>query len=46
MNVPLRDGMTDQAYEFLFRPVMRQVMQVFQPHAIVFQSGAAALQLI
>ena len=41
MNVPLKDGMTDEAYTFLFRPVMRRVMEIYQPEVIVFQSGAA-----
>ena len=40
VNVPLKDGMTDEAYTFLFRPVMRRVMEIYQPEVIVFQSGA------
>lgn len=39
MNVPLKEGMTDEAYEKLFKPVMRKVMEIYQPEAIVFQSG-------
>ena len=31
--------MTDEAYEMLFKPVMRKVMEIYQPEAIVFQSG-------
>jgi len=31
--------MTDEAYEKLFKPVMRKVMELYQPEAIVFQSG-------
>ena len=42
MNVPLKDGMTDEAYTFLFRPVMRRVMEIYQPEVVVFQSGAAS----
>lgn len=41
MNVPLKDGMDDAAYCFLFRPIMRRVMEIYQPEVIVFQSGAA-----
>ncbi|CAL8465591.1 g5127 [Coccomyxa elongata] len=43
INVPLKDGMTDAAYEMLFKPVMRRVMDVYQPEVIVFQSGADSL---
>ena len=39
LNVPLRDGMNDETYEWLFKPIMDRVMQVYQPGAIVFQSG-------
>ena len=39
LNVPLKNGMTDEAYEALFRPVMEKIMQLYQPEAIVFQSG-------
>lgn len=39
VNVPLKNGMTDAAYEALFKPVMEKVMQVYQPEVIVFQSG-------
>ena len=34
--------MTDEAYEMLFKPVMRKVMEIYQPEAIVFQSGRAS----
>lgn len=43
VNVPLKDGMTDEAYAQVFQPVMRRVMEVYQPEVIVFQSGARAL---
>ena len=43
MNVPLRNGMTDAAYWALFKPVMARVMQIYQPEAIVFQSGEYAV---
>ncbi|PNW82179.1 hypothetical protein CHLRE_06g277350v5 [Chlamydomonas reinhardtii] len=43
VNVPLRDGMDDPAYEGLFRPVMGAVMERFRPEAIVLQSGADSL---
>ena len=31
--------MDDTSYEMLFKPVMRKVMEVYQPEVIVFQSG-------
>ena len=43
LNVPLKDGIDDTAYEALFKPVMAKVMEMFKPEAIVFQSGADSL---
>ena len=43
LNVPLKDGIDDSTYELLFKPVMRKVMEVYDPGAIVFQSGADSL---
>ena len=39
LNAPLESGITDDAYRRLFQPVMRKAVEVFQPEAIVFQSG-------
>ncbi|EFN55393.1 hypothetical protein CHLNCDRAFT_8472, partial [Chlorella variabilis] len=43
LNVPLRDGITDEAYHQLFRPVMLKVMEVFQPEVVVLQCGTDSL---
>jgi len=43
VNVPLKDGIDDSSYEHLYTPIMSKVMEVFQPEAIVFQSGADSL---
>jgi len=43
VNVPLKDGIDDEAYEYLFKPIMNKVMEMYQPEAIVFQSGADSL---
>mmetsp|Transcript_24573 Transcript_24573/g.53697 ORF Transcript_24573/g.53697 Transcript_24573/m.53697 type:complete len:450 (+) Transcript_24573:336-1685(+) len=43
INVPLRDGIDDESYEGLFRPIMTKIMEVYQPGAIVLQSGADSL---
>ena len=42
MNVPLRDGIDDEAYEALFRPIMTRIMEVYRPGAVVLQSGEQA----
>lgn len=39
MNVPLKDGIDDQSYAALFKPVMSKLIEVYQPQAVVFQSG-------
>ncbi|PAV59569.1 hypothetical protein WR25_01834 [Diploscapter pachys] len=43
LNFPLRDGIDDESYESIFKPVMSQVMQSFQPSTIVLQCGADSL---
>eukprot|EP00879_Flechtneria_rotunda_P031981 GHRR01035122.1.p1 GENE.GHRR01035122.1~~GHRR01035122.1.p1 ORF type:complete len:335 (+),score=67.92 GHRR01035122.1:824-1828(+) len=43
INVPLSDGMDDESYEGLFRPIMDTIMAKYQPDAIVLQSGADSL---
>ena len=40
LNVPLDDGIDDDSYQSLFKPIMSKVMQVFQPGAVVLQCGA------
>lgn len=43
LNIPLHDGIDDESYEQLFKPILSKVMEVYQPSAIVFQSGADSL---
>jgi len=43
VNAPLTDGMTDEAYEGIFKPVMDKIMDIFRPGAIVLQCGADSL---
>lgn len=43
VNVPLDDGIDDESYQYLFKPVMSKVMEVFQPGAVVLQCGADSL---
>jgi histone deacetylase 1/2 len=43
VNFPLRDGIDDDCYEQVFKPVVTKVMETFQPSAIVLQCGADSL---
>ncbi|KAI5300420.1 Phosphatidylinositol (PI) 3-kinase [Ascosphaera pollenicola] len=43
VNVPLRDGIDDFSYKSIFEPVIRNVMQYFQPEAVVLQCGGDSL---
>ncbi|TCD60058.1 Histone deacetylase 6 [Steccherinum ochraceum] len=43
VNVPFKDGLTDQAFQSVFEPVILKIMEVFQPSAIVLQCGADSL---
>lgn len=43
VNAPLRDGMDDESYRYIFRPVIDQIMASFQPSAILLQCGADSL---
>ncbi|EIW67017.1 hypothetical protein TREMEDRAFT_72293 [Tremella mesenterica DSM 1558] len=43
VNVPLRDGITDENYRSIFQPVMTRIIDFYQPGAIVLQCGADSL---
>ncbi|CAI9753053.1 unnamed protein product [Fraxinus pennsylvanica] len=43
VNVPLDDGIDDESYQSLFKPIMRKVMEVYRPGAVVLQCGADSL---
>nr|VWO98642.1 H15 domain-containing protein [Ganoderma boninense] len=43
LNIPLKDGITDEAYRSVFQPVIDKIIDVFQPSAIVLQCGADSL---
>lgn len=43
LNVPLDDGIDDDSYHSLFKPIMGKVMEVFRPGAVVLQCGADSL---
>ncbi|OMO72131.1 Histone deacetylase superfamily [Corchorus capsularis] len=43
LNVPLDDGIDDESYHYLFKPIIGKVMEVFKPGAVVLQCGADSL---
>ncbi|CAI4222006.1 unnamed protein product [Auanema sp. JU1783] len=43
VNVPLGGGIEDPDYLFLFKPVIEEVIQNYQPEAIVLQCGSDSL---
>ncbi|KAL9275043.1 Histone deacetylase 19-like protein [Drosera capensis] len=43
LNVPLDDGIDDESYQSLFKPIMGKVMEIFKPGAVVLQCGADSL---
>jgi len=43
VNVPLKEGIDDENYDFIFKPVIKDVIDFYQPSAIVLQCGADSL---
>ncbi|CAM9138542.1 unnamed protein product [Discosporangium mesarthrocarpum] len=43
INFPLLDGINDESYQSIFKPVIEKVMEHFVPEAIVMQCGADSL---
>ncbi|KHN19265.1 Histone deacetylase 6 [Glycine soja] len=43
LNVPLNDGLDDDTFCGLFRPIIQKVMDIYQPDAVVLQCGADSL---
>lgn len=43
INCPLHDGMDDDSFKFVFRPIIAKIMEKFQPGAVVLQCGADSL---
>ena len=39
----MRDGVDDDSYVTVFKPVMSKVMEVYRPSAVVLQCGADSL---
>ncbi|XP_026193574.1 histone deacetylase 1 [Cyclospora cayetanensis] len=43
VNVPLNDGMDDDSFVALFKPVITRCIEVYRPGAVVLQCGADSL---
>jgi len=43
INVPLRSGIDDASYQYIYRPIVRAAIEKFRPNVIVYQSGADSL---
>eukprot|EP00640_Fibrocapsa_japonica_P001114 CAMPEP_0113937416 /NCGR_PEP_ID=MMETSP1339-20121228/4040_1 /TAXON_ID=94617 /ORGANISM="Fibrocapsa japonica" /LENGTH=430 /DNA_ID=CAMNT_0000940169 /DNA_START=49 /DNA_END=1341 /DNA_ORIENTATION=+ /assembly_acc=CAM_ASM_000762 len=43
VNFPLQEGMTDETYQTIFRPVMAKVMECYRPSAVILQCGADSI---
>ncbi|OJT10301.1 Histone deacetylase clr6 [Trametes pubescens] len=43
VNVPLKDGITDESYKSIFEPVIDKIIDVYRPSGIVLQCGADSL---
>ncbi|KAI0823012.1 histone deacetylase [Trametes gibbosa] len=43
LNFPLRDGITNENYKSVFEPVIQQVMESYDPGAVVLQCGTDSL---
>lgn len=43
VNFPMHEGIDDQAYLSVFKPVIQKVMEMYRPGAVVLQCGADSL---
>jgi histone deacetylase 1/2 len=43
VNFPLKDGITDDSYERIFKPLIAKIMEWYRPNVIVIQCGADSL---
>ncbi len=43
VNVPLQEGIGDQNYHTVFKPVIEKIMEMYRPTAVVLQCGADSL---
>jgi histone deacetylase 3 len=43
VNVPLRDGIDDHSYQYVFKPIIQAIMEDYRPSVVVLQCGADSL---
>ena len=43
VNYPLKDGLDDESFEYIFKPVITKVMEVYRPGAVVMCCGADSI---
>jgi len=43
INFPLKDGIDDESYQSIFKPIIQAVMDWYRPGAVVIQCGADSL---
>ncbi|KAG6881944.1 histone deacetylase (class I) Clr6 [Termitomyces sp. Mi166 len=43
MDIPLKDGITDEAFISVFDPIIAKIIEVYRPTAVVLQCGADSL---
>ncbi|EAY23279.1 acetylpolyamine aminohydrolase, putative [Trichomonas vaginalis G3] len=43
VNVPLKDGMDDKSYHYIFKPIIKHLIEWYRPQAIFLQCGADSL---
>ncbi|KIR97980.1 histone deacetylase 1/2 [Cryptococcus deuterogattii 2001/935-1] len=43
VNVPLREGITDEGFHSIFKPVIAEIMEHYRPSVIVLQGGADSM---
>ena len=43
VNYPLKDGLDDESFELIFKPVINKIMEVYRPGAVVMCCGADSI---
>lgn len=43
VNVPLREGITDEGFHSIFKPVIAEIMEHYRPCVVVLQGGADSM---
>lgn len=43
VNIPLKDGITDEAFKRVFEPIVNKIMEIYRPGVVILQCGADSL---